>query len=107
MAEPFPKIKDSVTHIVHNAWMVHFKHPLSSFEGQIAGTRKLIDFCMTLGRPVRLIFTSSIAVAQGWDGSQGTVPEEPLPDPGAAAASGYAASKYVVEQVNCPDGCHI
>ena len=88
-----------MTDIVHNAWMVHFKHPLSSFENQIAGTRKLIDFCMALDRPVKLLFTSSVAVAQRWDASNGAVPEEPLDDPDLTTPSGYGASKYVTEQV--------
>lgn len=55
--------------------------------------------CAEATHEVRLLFTSSIAAAQGWELSRGAVPESVLPDPQVAAASGYGASKYVVEQV--------
>ncbi|THG96855.1 hypothetical protein EW026_g5054 [Hermanssonia centrifuga] len=95
----FKEIQGSVSHIIHNAWKVDFNHGLSSFESQITGTRKLVDFCFNLDRPVRLLFMSSIGVAQGWDNQSGPIPETPLSDPGLATDSGYSASKYVVEQV--------
>ncbi len=91
-----------MSHIIHNAWKVDFNHGLSSFESQITGTRKLVDFCFNLDRPVRLLFMSSIGVAQGWDNQSGPIPETPLSDPGLATDSGYSASKYVVEQVIFP-----
>ncbi|EKM47999.1 uncharacterized protein PHACADRAFT_203390, partial [Phanerochaete carnosa HHB-10118-sp] len=37
--------------------------------------------------------------AHGWDPNDGPVPEAPLTDPVLATTSGYAASKYVVEQI--------
>lgn len=90
---------------MHNAWKVDFNHSLSSFESQIAGTRKLIDFCASTSRSASLLFTSSISVAGKWDPSQGLVPETVLDNAEVATVSGYAASKYVAEQVS--SGCDI
>ncbi|KAJ3543082.1 hypothetical protein NM688_g5900 [Phlebia brevispora] len=98
-SDVYEEIKNSVTHIIHNAWTVNFNHPLSTFESQIAGVRKVIDLLATLNRPVRLLFTSSIGATNGWDPRDGPVPERPLDDPQVAAATGYTSSKYVVEQI--------
>jgi nucleoside-diphosphate-sugar epimerase len=89
-----------VTDVVHNAWAIHFSHGLPFFEDLILGTRKLVDTAAALDRSVRIIFTSSIATARGWNPSDGLVPEEVLPDNGVIPDVGYAASKYVVERVN-------
>ena len=70
-----------------------------TFEPQIAAVRKVIDLLATLNRPVRFLFTSSVGTASGWDPSRGPVPERPLDDPDCGTHTGYAASKYVVEQV--------
>lgn len=92
------QLLQSVTHVIHNAWKVNFNHALPSFEFQIAGSRRLVDFCAAAHYPARLLFTSSIgvALAQEW---ATPVPEAPLADPSVAVESGYSASKYVVEQV--------
>ncbi|THG99107.1 hypothetical protein EW026_g3199 [Hermanssonia centrifuga] len=95
----YTEIINSATHIVHNAWTVNFNHPLSAFEKQIAGVRRVVDICASSPRPVRLLFTSSVGAAGGWRADDGLVPEKPLPNPEIAALNGYAASKYVVEQI--------
>ena len=89
-----------MTHVVHNAWKVNFNLSLTSFETQIAGTRKLIDFSLIAKHLPKLLFTSSVSVAHGLDPRLGHVPETPLQDASAAIGSGYASSKYVVEQVS-------
>jgi thioester reductase-like protein len=86
--------------VVHNAWTVHFNHPLASFESQIAGTRSLLDFCLALDHQVKFLFVSSVGVAQSWNGKNGPVPEAILEDPAVAAGNGYSASKYIVEHVS-------
>lgn len=48
---------------------------------------------------MKLLVTSSIGVARGWDSANGPVPERPLSDLNVEASSGYASSKYVVEKV--------
>ncbi len=90
-----------MTHFIHNAWKVNFNHALNSFEAQISGTRKLLDLCFSSTRPIRVLFTSSVSVAHGWDVVNGPVPEESLPNPELAVSTGYASSKYVTEQVSC------
>ncbi|KAJ3557049.1 hypothetical protein NM688_g1689 [Phlebia brevispora] len=97
--EVLEQIASSVTHVVHNGWRVDFNHALVSFESLIAGTRKLVDFCLSVGRPIRMLFTSSVGVANSWPGDRGLVPESPLSNPEFASDSGYSASKYVVEQI--------
>ncbi|EKM52250.1 uncharacterized protein PHACADRAFT_211524 [Phanerochaete carnosa HHB-10118-sp] len=89
----------SVTHIIHSAWTVNFNLALQSFEDQVAGVRKLVDISAGTDRPVRLLVTSSIGIANAWDPAKGPVPERPLPDPEIAASIGYTASKYVVEHI--------
>lgn len=93
------EVVNSVTHIIHNAWTVNFNLALQSFEDQIAGVRRLVDISASSEHPVRILMTSSIGIATGWDMAKGPVPEHPLPDPAPVAGFGYAASKYVVEQV--------
>ena len=93
------QIARTVTHVVHNAWKVDFNHVLKSFEPLIASTRRFIDACYTFSHPVRLLYTSSVSAAAGYDTSRGPVPEEPLVDPEVAVATGYGASKFVVENV--------
>ncbi|GJE92564.1 acetyl-CoA synthetase-like protein [Phanerochaete sordida] len=95
----FDEITHSVTVVIHNAWMVHFNYPLSSFESLVAGTRKLVDFCSALDRAVRLVYTSSVGIAGGWDTRKGPVPEDILFDPAHATGNGYGSSKYVVERM--------
>ncbi len=84
---------------MHNAWKVDFNLGLGSFETQIAGTRKLIDFAASQSQPASLLFTSSVSVAGKWDVSTGPVPETVLDNPEVATSSGYSASKYIVEKV--------
>jgi nucleoside-diphosphate-sugar epimerase len=104
--EPFTdtscKVQSSVTIIVHNAWQLNFNLGLSSFEPHIRGTRRLIDFAFASvhATKMRLLFTSSVSVAQSWPQDRGPYPEEPQDDPQWAVGSGYGESKYVAERVS-------
>ncbi|EKM51562.1 uncharacterized protein PHACADRAFT_127221 [Phanerochaete carnosa HHB-10118-sp] len=89
----------SITHIIHNAWTVNFNLSLQSYEDQIAGVRWLVDVCANADHPIKLLCTSSVGSTSLWGPSLGPVPERPLSDPAAATSNGYAASKYVVEQI--------
>ena len=97
----YGEIRDSVTLVVHNAWRLDFNLALSSFEGNVRGTRHLIDLARASRWAVkpRFLFTSSVASAQGWDKSRGAFPEEVHLDAGVAVGPGYGASKYVSERV--------
>ncbi|CAL1709603.1 unnamed protein product [Somion occarium] len=95
------EIKSSATHFIHNAWKVDFNLSLSSFEGQIAATRRLVDLLTQFNHNVRFMFTSSIAVASGWDLSRGAVPETVIDNAETLSkvGGGYGPSKYVVEHL--------
>lgn len=95
----YNEIRDSVTHVLHNAWRVDFNLSLSTFESHVAGARSLVDFCCSLPHPVKLIFTSSISAVHKWNVSLGPVPEGTIPSPEVATSHGYGASKFVTEQV--------
>lgn len=88
--------------IIHNAWKVDFNLSLSSFEPHIRGTRHLIDLALSGPNPssTRFVFTSSISSVQGWDRSEGPVPEGVLQDASVAVGIGYGESKYIAERVS-------
>jgi nucleoside-diphosphate-sugar epimerase len=75
---------------------------LASFEGNIRGTRNLIDLARSspYASDVRFLFMSSISSAQSWDKSQGPYPEVTLADAKHSVGSGYGEGKYVTERVD-------
>ncbi|KAK0190677.1 hypothetical protein F5146DRAFT_564151 [Armillaria mellea] len=89
------QIKNTVTHIIHNAWRVDFNLGLSSFESNIRGLRKLID--LALVSQARVVYTSSIGVFLN-------APEDhPLAEAPVnatiAQGTGYSESKWVSEEL--------
>ncbi|KAJ7625856.1 putative aminoadipate reductase [Roridomyces roridus] len=98
------ELRDTVTVVIHNAWMLDFNKKLSSFESHIKGTRNLIDLARSSANAVRFLFTSSIASAQGWDQSRGPFPEEMQLDASVAVGSGYGESKYASERILAASG---
>ncbi|KAJ7899903.1 putative aminoadipate reductase [Mycena leptocephala] len=96
----YNEIRDSVTAIIHTAWMIDFNKALSSFEPHIRGTRNLIDFVLICPCAPRFVFTSSISAALAWDRALGACQEE-LTDLGGdvSATTGYGQSKFVAEQI--------
>lgn len=94
------QLRDTLTVIIHNAWMLDFNKTLSSFESHVKGTRHLIDLARAAPQGgVRFLFTSSVASAQAWDTTRGPFPEELQLDAGVAVGGGYGESKYVSERV--------
>ncbi|GJE88919.1 acetyl-CoA synthetase-like protein [Phanerochaete sordida] len=95
------ELRMSLTHVVHNAWRVDFNLALASFEKYVASTLKMVQFCCSCAQPVKLVFTSSISAAFGWDVNKGPVPDRVLDDPTVALALtlGYGASKFVAENI--------
>ncbi|THH16915.1 hypothetical protein EUX98_g9224 [Antrodiella citrinella] len=92
------EIKSNVTHVIHNAWKVDFNLSLSSFESNIASTRRLIDIVISCENAVRFFFTSSIASTISSD-TKHPVPERVNEDPNTSAKFGYGASKYTAERI--------
>ncbi|KAJ7625813.1 putative nonribosomal peptide synthetase [Roridomyces roridus] len=103
-ADVWTELRDKITVVIHNAWMLDFNKKLSSFESHIKGTRNLIDFARSSPNPVRFLFTSSIASAQGWDQSLGPFPEELQLDASVAVGNGYGEGKYASERILAASG---
>lgn len=62
----YDELVGSVTHVIHNAWPMSAKRPLSAFEPQFQTLRNLCDFAVHIvsARPIKLCFqfVSSIGV---------------------------------------------
>ncbi|EFQ35094.1 male sterility protein [Colletotrichum graminicola] len=97
--QTFELLASEVTLVMHNAWKLDFNQPIQQFENDcLRGTMNLMSFCLR-GAKKKFVFMSSVAAAMG--NQSGTiVPELPLgPDPANALSTGYAQSKFIVEQV--------
>ncbi|TFY80855.1 hypothetical protein EWM64_g3157 [Hericium alpestre] len=96
----YEELQTSVTHIIHNAWRVNLNLGLQSFESNIVGVRKLVDFSLAspYPEPPRLLFISSIGVFINFD-NQGYVKEDILDNPEIAVGPGYSESKWISERI--------
>ncbi|KAK7713952.1 putative NRPS-like protein biosynthetic cluster [Botryosphaeria dothidea] len=95
----YDEMAAAVTTVVHNAWTVNFNMGLSSFEPHcIAGTHHLLSLCLrsSFDPLPTFAFVSTI-------GTVARSPEDPVRETlyplAAAAAMGYAQSKWVTERV--------
>ncbi|KAI1111370.1 hypothetical protein F5Y14DRAFT_425768 [Nemania sp. NC0429] len=101
-----------VTHILHLAWPMDFQRRLESFQPQIRLLKTLVELAQyayvtrQAAEPVRLLFSSSIAVVRYYAGSGdqesegrfgSIVPESPMKDPLVSVPMGYAEAKWVCE----------
>ncbi|KAJ7448015.1 hypothetical protein FB451DRAFT_1289566 [Mycena latifolia] len=95
----FQTMQRSVTHIIHNAWPVDFNLALGSFETNIKGLRKLVDFSLgsSFIEPPTLLYTSSIGILQN-AATKAPLAEVPV-DVEIAAGNGYQESKWIVEEI--------
>ncbi|KAF8629924.1 hypothetical protein AX17_005548 [Amanita inopinata Kibby_2008] len=97
----YSDMQSTVTHIIHNAWPVHFNLSLGSFEPSVKGVRALVDFALRspLDKPPKLIFTSSIGVFANVANECGhPLPETPI-NAEVTVGVGYSESKWVAEQI--------
>ena len=96
----YTELLKNCTHIIHNAWEVHFLRPLSYYESHIYGVRRLIDFCSASTMGTSLFFASSVGSLLSWNQrDKGDCPEEIVHDWNVAGLSGYAEAKFVSEQM--------
>ena len=96
----YTELLKNCTHIIHNAWEVHFLRPLSYYESHIYGVRRLIDFCSASAMGTSLFFASSVGSMLSWNQrDKGDCPEEIVHDWNVAGLSGYAEAKFVSEQL--------
>lgn len=100
----YDDLVSSVTHVVHNAWLMNAKLPIKGFEAQFETMKNLIDLAhdISCARPrdfrTSLEFVSSIAVVGRYPEWQNTVdvPEERMPIEGVLE-NGYGDAKYICE----------
>jgi nucleoside-diphosphate-sugar epimerase len=102
----YATLRNSVTHIVHNAWPMDFKRRLPSFKTQFQAMRNILTLCREAHklRPAlrpTLVFVSSIAVVGQYPAIHGDpiVPEKPMVDSRSTNPSGYGEAKLVCERI--------
>lgn len=104
--ESYDKLVNTVTHIVHNAWLMHSKWPVKRFEPQLRIMANMIGLARDIsvrrgpGIPVTFEFVSSIAAVGHhpiWTG-QPVVPEARVPIQ-SVLATGYGDAKYACERL--------
>lgn len=99
-------IRDSVTHIIHNAWPMDFNRQLPSFESQFMALDNLIALSRSAfsKRPSThqtFVFISSIATVGNYPDLSGEqiVREMPMKSNDAVDDFGYARAKLVCERI--------
>ncbi|KAH9840963.1 uncharacterized protein C8Q71DRAFT_854811 [Rhodofomes roseus] len=95
----YQEMRNLITHIIHNAWRVDFNLSLASFESNVKGLRRLIDFALSSlhAQPPQLTFTSTIGIFHNV--RNGDVQKEDRIEPELAAGIGYTESKWVSEEI--------
>ncbi|OBZ65860.1 L-aminoadipate-semialdehyde dehydrogenase [Grifola frondosa] len=101
--EVYAKLRD-VTHVIHNAWPMDFNRSLTSFRPHLDAAVNVVQLALdsTTAAPVRIVFSSSIAVvgrAPLVTGDTAPITEAPLLTVDAIDHFGYAEAKWVCEQV--------
>ncbi|RAL03538.1 uncharacterized protein BO80DRAFT_500327 [Aspergillus ibericus CBS 121593] len=99
--EQYQRLRDQVTHIVHNAWPMSFKRPLHTFEPQFQTLHNLLRLCRDAKHGARLVFISSIGVIGRHPNTFANkpVPEEPMRDGQSSLGFGYIQAKSHCEQI--------
>lgn len=92
-------MRNEIDVFIHNAWPVNFNQPLASFEPQLVGLRRLLNFAANSPRQVDFHFVSSMSTVLGQSTSPGSVIFEELHGITAALEQGYAESKAVAESL--------
>lgn len=95
---------NSVSHIIHNAWLMNSKWPIKQFEPQFRIMHNLISLASIIssqrsaGNKVTFQFISSIATVGHWPlwTGEANVPEERM-EIDAVLPTGYGDAKYVCE----------
>ncbi|KLU92555.1 hypothetical protein MAPG_11500 [Magnaporthiopsis poae ATCC 64411] len=109
-ADKYEALARGLTHIVHNAWAMSSKRPVSSFEDQFRAMRALVDLardaqafrCGKQQPRTTFIFVSSIAVMGHHPlipGNPILAPEERLSAAAQMLPNGYAHAKWACERI--------
>lgn len=94
----YKMIGSEVTQIIHCAWSVNFAIPLAAFEPQLLGLHNLLAFALQTLCSARLMFCSSVGVAQSTKGLT-VIPSAPIHSPENCGQMGYAQSKLIGEGI--------
>ncbi|PSR72124.1 hypothetical protein PHLCEN_2v12004 [Hermanssonia centrifuga] len=96
----YEKIRDTITHVIHNAWKVSFNQSVTSFEGLLWGVRALVDLCISSPHKQcpHFLFTSSMGVFRTPKTSDPML-EEPIDDVSIVVGIGYSESKWIAEGI--------
>ena len=94
----YNQLKSDVTQIIHCAWSVNFAIPLSAFEPQLLGLHRLLAFAANTAQNARLVFCSSVGVAQSAK-DPARIASAPIPSLDDCPSMGYAQSKLVGERI--------
>lgn len=97
----YKELEDTVDIFIHNAWAVNFNMNLDSFDDNVAGTRRCVDFSASARYHPQIVFISSVASTGNWIGSghSGFVPEEFIMDDALPLPQGYGESKHVASRI--------
>ncbi|KAI1080446.1 putative polyketide synthase [Whalleya microplaca] len=103
--EKYNILVNDVTHIIHNAWLMHSKWPVKRFEPQLRIMANMISLARDIsvrhpGTLVTFEFVSSIATIGHhplWTG-QPIVPEARVPIE-SVLPTGYGEAKYICERI--------
>jgi thioester reductase-like protein len=95
----YNSLRENVDAVIHNAWTVNFNQPLSTFEPQLTGVRRLLKFIEDSPRPAQFHFISSVSTVGGWQTTHGPCIPETLHEESVVLHQGYAESKFVTESL--------
>lgn len=97
-AKLFYDMSQQVTHVIHCAWAVNFAVPFSAFEPQLLGLHNLLSFSMQSANNARLMFCSSISVAQSTL-APAIIQSAPIDSLESCGTMGYGQSKLAGERI--------
>lgn len=101
-AKDYKTLLNSVSVIVHAAWLLNFTAPLESFIPFVMSTRKLVDFSAHSRFGARVFFVSSFSSVAKYHTvypSREEVPEDIIEDWRVAHDTPYGQSKLVSERI--------
>jgi thioester reductase-like protein len=105
-AEVYNSLAANVTHIIHNAWLMHSKWAVKRFQPQLHIMSQMLNLARDISLrhissdPVSFLFISSIATVgyHPYLANSPTVPEERMPI-ASVLPTGYGEAKYICERM--------
>lgn len=101
-ANEYKTLLNSVSIIIHSAWLLNFTAPLESFAPFVVATRRLVDFSAHSRFGARVFFVSSFSSVARYHTvhpSSDRIPEEIIEDWRVAHDAPYGQSKFISERV--------